>query len=75
MSSDFTARLFRTRSFAANSTPYGLYRDGTELRGVYYSKPEVAREACLSLGDQCDFPILMGQHRLGSCTVVLAHAY
>src|ERR1700685_298932 len=30
------------------STPFGLYRDGTELRGVYYSKPEVARAACLS---------------------------
>ncbi|KAH8085940.1 IgA peptidase M64-domain-containing protein [Cristinia sonorae] len=41
-------------------TPYGLYRDGTELRGVYYSKPEVARAACLSMGDQCDYPILMG---------------
>ncbi|THH30589.1 hypothetical protein EUX98_g3594 [Antrodiella citrinella] len=41
-------------------TPYGLYRDGTELRGVYYSKPEVARAACLSMGDRCDYPILMG---------------
>lgn len=39
---------------------FGLYRDGTELRGVYYSKPEVARAACLSLGTQCDYPILMG---------------
>ncbi|KAF3055261.1 hypothetical protein GL218_07476 [Daldinia childiae] len=26
-------------------TIYGLYRDGTELRGVYYDKPEVARAA------------------------------
>ena len=43
------------------STPFGLYRDGTELRAVYYSKPEVARAACFSLGDQCDYPILMGK--------------
>ena len=43
------------------STPFGLYRDGTELRGVYYSKPEVAEAACLSLGTQCDYPILLGR--------------
>ncbi|KAG5719244.1 hypothetical protein E4T56_gene13390 [Termitomyces sp. T112] len=41
-------------------TPFGLYREGTELRAVYYSKPEVARAACDSLGDQCDYPILLG---------------
>ncbi|KAH9850218.1 IgA peptidase M64-domain-containing protein [Lenzites betulinus] len=46
------------------NTPFGLYRDGTELRGVYYSKPEVAREACFSLGTQCDYPILMGNDPL-----------
>lgn len=46
------------------NTTYGLYRDGTELRGVYYSKPEVARAACLSMGDQCDYPILMGNDPL-----------
>ncbi|KAI0754586.1 IgA peptidase M64-domain-containing protein [Daedaleopsis nitida] len=45
-------------------TAFGLYRDGTELRGVYYSKPEVAREACFSLGDRCNFPILMGNDPL-----------
>ncbi|KAI0655583.1 IgA peptidase M64-domain-containing protein [Cubamyces menziesii] len=45
-------------------TPFGLYRDGTELRAVYYSKPEVARAACFSLGDQCDYPILMGNDPL-----------
>ncbi|KAI1786873.1 IgA peptidase M64-domain-containing protein [Ganoderma leucocontextum] len=45
-------------------TVFGLYRDGTELRGVYYSKPEVAREACDSLGTQCDYPILMGNDPL-----------
>ncbi|KAI9147210.1 Hybrid signal transduction histidine kinase K [Paramyrothecium foliicola] len=40
-------------------TVYGLYRDGTELRGVYYDKPEVARAACQST-DACDYPILLG---------------
>ncbi|TFK93297.1 hypothetical protein K466DRAFT_478926 [Polyporus arcularius HHB13444] len=45
-------------------TAFGLYRDGTELRGVYYSKPEVARTTCFSLGDQCDYPILMGNDPL-----------
>ncbi|EKM49714.1 uncharacterized protein PHACADRAFT_154240 [Phanerochaete carnosa HHB-10118-sp] len=45
-------------------TVFGLYRDGTELRGVLYSKPEVARAACLSLGDACDYPILMGNDPL-----------
>ncbi|KAH9906054.1 IgA peptidase M64-domain-containing protein [Xylariomycetidae sp. FL2044] len=40
-------------------TVYGLYRDGTELRGVYYDKPEVATAACQST-DACDYPILLG---------------
>ncbi|KAH8114551.1 IgA peptidase M64-domain-containing protein [Phellopilus nigrolimitatus] len=44
----------------ANDTPFGLYRDGTELRAVYYAKPEVAHAACLSMGDKCDYPILLG---------------
>ena len=42
-------------------TPFGLYRDGTELRAVYYERPEVATSACLSLGLQCDYPILLGK--------------
>lgn len=42
------------------STVYGLYRDGTELRGVYYAKPYVAHAACVSMGDTCDYPILLG---------------
>jgi hypothetical protein len=46
------------------STPFGLYRDGTELRGVYYSKPEVAHAACSSLGNKCDYPILLGEKSL-----------
>ncbi|KAI2606583.1 IgA peptidase M64-domain-containing protein [Hypoxylon sp. NC1633] len=40
-------------------TVYGLYRDGTELRGVYYDKPEVAAAACQST-EACDYPILLG---------------
>ncbi|KAG8965554.1 hypothetical protein FRC00_000030 [Tulasnella sp. 408] len=43
-----------------DSTTFGLYRDGTELRAVYCSKLEVARAAALSLGTQCDYPILLG---------------
>ena len=43
------------------STPFGLYRNGTELRAVYYGKPEVADAACKSLGSQCDYPILLGE--------------
>ena len=42
------------------STTYGLYRDGSELRGVYYSKPDIAHAACFSMGLQCDYPILLG---------------
>ncbi|KAF7357461.1 hypothetical protein MSAN_01342200 [Mycena sanguinolenta] len=45
-------------------TPFGLYRDGTELRGVYYAHPKVAGAACASLGDQCDYPILLGNDPL-----------
>ncbi|KAF8505368.1 IgA peptidase M64-domain-containing protein [Hysterangium stoloniferum] len=42
----------------------GLYRDGTELRAVYCSKPEIARQACQSLHTQCDYPILLGNDPL-----------
>lgn len=45
----------------SRSTPFGLYRDGSELRGVYYSKPEVARLACHALLSLCDYPILLGR--------------
>ncbi|KAF8143807.1 IgA peptidase M64-domain-containing protein [Mycena galopus ATCC 62051] len=56
-------------------TPFGLYRDGTELRCVYYAHPEVAGAACTSLGDQCDYPILLGNDPLygglgGTYTVI-----
>ncbi|KIY52404.1 hypothetical protein FISHEDRAFT_63788 [Fistulina hepatica ATCC 64428] len=46
------------------NTTFGLYRPGTELRGLYYSKPKVADAACRSLGEQCDYPILMGNDPL-----------
>ncbi|GAB1528051.1 hypothetical protein RhiTH_011242 [Rhizoctonia solani] len=45
-------------------TVYGLYRDGTELRGVYTSKPKVAGAACKSMGSQCNYPILLGNDPL-----------
>ncbi|THU96670.1 hypothetical protein K435DRAFT_754775 [Dendrothele bispora CBS 962.96] len=47
-----------------NKTPFGLYRDGTELRAVYYAYPEVAAAACESMGQQCDYPILLGNDPL-----------
>ncbi|KAJ7727395.1 IgA peptidase M64-domain-containing protein [Mycena metata] len=45
-------------------TPFGLYRDGTELRAVFYAHPKVAGAACKSLGNQCDYPILLGNDPL-----------
>ncbi|KAF8170940.1 IgA peptidase M64-domain-containing protein [Pholiota molesta] len=58
-------------------TPFGLYRDGTELRGVYYEHPEVGKAACDAMGDQCDYPILLGNDPLygglgGQFTVITA---
>ncbi|PPQ67716.1 hypothetical protein CVT25_009322 [Psilocybe cyanescens] len=58
-------------------TPFGLYRVGTELRGVYYAYPNVGRAACDSLGEQCDYPILLGNDPLygglgGDFTVITA---
>ncbi|KXS20518.1 hypothetical protein M427DRAFT_142767 [Gonapodya prolifera JEL478] len=42
-------------------TSFGLYRDGTELRGIYCSKPRQAREACRGVGPQaCDYPTIIG---------------
>ncbi|ESK95678.1 hypothetical protein Moror_12545 [Moniliophthora roreri MCA 2997] len=45
-------------------TVYQLYRDGTELRGVWTAKPQVGRDACASLGEQCDYPVLLGNDPL-----------
>jgi len=42
------------------NTPFGLYRDGTELRGIYCSKTSAARSACKQTGPMaCDFPSLI----------------
>lgn len=44
----------------AKNTAFGLYRDGTELRGVYCSKTWTARRACKAVGKfACDFPSLI----------------
>ncbi|KAJ1514249.1 hypothetical protein HMI55_004031 [Coelomomyces lativittatus] len=44
----------------ARNTAFGLYRDGTELRGIYSSKPHIARSICRNLGNElCDFPSLI----------------
>ncbi|KAF8967037.1 IgA peptidase M64-domain-containing protein [Flammula alnicola] len=58
-------------------TTFGLYRVGTVLRGVYYAHPEVGKAACDSLGQQCDYPILLGNDPLygglgGEFTVITA---
>ncbi|KAF9221527.1 hypothetical protein BS17DRAFT_710998 [Gyrodon lividus] len=44
----------------AKDTPFGLYRDGTELRGLYANNSDVALAACASLGDKCNYAILLG---------------
>ncbi|KAF9934386.1 hypothetical protein FBU30_002210 [Linnemannia zychae] len=42
-------------------TSFRLYRDGTELRGIYVANPRAAREACRAVGKYaCDFPSLIG---------------
>ncbi|GLE05344.1 hypothetical protein PINS_up014357 [Pythium insidiosum] len=42
------------------NTAFGLYRDGTELRGIYASKPDEARRVCALVGaNACDFPSLI----------------
>ncbi|KAF8986498.1 hypothetical protein BGZ46_000029 [Entomortierella lignicola] len=42
-------------------TSFRLYRDGTELRGIYVADPRAARQACRAVGKySCDFPSLIG---------------
>lgn len=42
-------------------TAFGLYRDGTELRGLYTSNSWKARNVCNAVGpNACDFPSLIG---------------
>lgn len=44
------------------NTRYRLYRDGTELRGVYCGSPNNARSDCTATGAfACDFPSLIGR--------------
>lgn len=45
-------------------TPFGLYRDGTELRGLYANNSDVALMACASLGNKCNYAILLGNDPL-----------
>jgi hypothetical protein len=43
------------------NTAFGLYRDGTELRGIYTSKARDARNICKLTGAMaCDYPSLIG---------------
>jgi hypothetical protein len=56
------------------NTAYGLYRDGTELRGVYWSKPDNARQSCKATGpNACEYPTIIGNDPyyggLGLCYV------
>ncbi|KAI8902962.1 IgA peptidase M64-domain-containing protein [Globomyces pollinis-pini] len=42
-------------------TAFGLYRDGTELRGIYTTKRSFARKVCKVTGEfACDYPSLIG---------------
>ncbi|KAH0832139.1 IgA peptidase M64-domain-containing protein [Lanmaoa asiatica] len=51
----------------AKDTPFGLYRDGTELRGLYANNSDVALAACTSLGDKCNYAILLGWGSITCC--------
>ncbi|KAF9241078.1 IgA peptidase M64-domain-containing protein [Melanogaster broomeanus] len=48
----------------SKDTPFGLYRDGTELRGLYANNSDVALAACASLGDKCNYAILLANDPL-----------
>ncbi|KAG0704847.1 IgA peptidase M64-domain-containing protein [Suillus ampliporus] len=48
----------------AKRTPFGLYRDGTELRGLYANNSDVALMACASLGNKCNYAIIIGNDPL-----------
>ena len=56
----------------AKDTVFGLYRDGTELRGIYCGNPNTAVETCKLTGDDaCEFPSMIGNDPyyggLGEC--------
>jgi hypothetical protein len=45
------------------NTVFGLYREGTELRGIYPAYTDVARSLCSTLNEQggyCDYPSIIG---------------
>ncbi|KAH6911531.1 IgA peptidase M64-domain-containing protein [Coprinopsis sp. MPI-PUGE-AT-0042] len=44
------------------NTAYQLYRDGTELRGVYFTSAgrSAVNSACSALGQGCDHPVILG---------------
>jgi len=43
-------------------TAYQLYRDGTELRGIYYNDPDAIADSCSATGPgACDYPVVLGQ--------------
>jgi hypothetical protein len=43
------------------NTSFGLYRDGSELRGIYASKRKYTRQVCNLVGEYaCDYPSLIG---------------
>eukprot|EP00478_Filoreta_tenera_P002549 GABV01002648.1.p1 GENE.GABV01002648.1~~GABV01002648.1.p1 ORF type:complete len:179 (-),score=47.57 GABV01002648.1:133-639(-) len=43
------------------NTAFRLYRDGTELRGIFPGDPNAARQACKATGaNACDYPSLIG---------------
>ncbi|KAH9932704.1 IgA peptidase M64-domain-containing protein [Epithele typhae] len=52
------------RGGVPKDTVFGLCRPGTELRALYCTKEDVARAACASMGDQCDYPIIVGNDPL-----------
>ena len=58
------------------NTFYGLYRDGTELRGIYPSKGSNARKACKATGPfACDFPIIIGNDEYYGTVVLMSETY
>jgi len=71
-----------THDVPLNNTPFGLYRQGPELRGVYVAKPKMVKEACEYWNAQdgeaaCDQVILLGNDPLygglgGEYTVITA---
>lgn len=69
------SRIVTPRSFNSvlGSTPFGLYRPGSELRGVFYRHRKRVIEACTYWREQgkgCDEPILLGEY-IKDCATLL----